>query len=83
MEEKVNVRKALRVFQIIITDGKRTGDEYHLNGLTAYTDFDGCTATIRNDYVRLDIFFHNKISFTYSNRKEKMLFLEKINAMDK
>ena len=83
MNEKVNIKSALRVFNTIITNGRHSGDEYVLNGLTAHTDFDGYTVTIRNDYVRLDILFHNKISFTYSNTKEKTLFLEKIHTMDR
>lgn len=81
MNEKVKVKKALLAFNTIMTKGQRNGDEYTLNGLTAYKDFDGYTITIRNDYVRLDIFFHNKISFTYSSSKERTLFLEKIETM--
>ncbi|MFT6387891.1 MAG: hypothetical protein ACJAUP_001263 [Cellvibrionaceae bacterium] len=81
MNEKVNLKKAFRAFNRITTEGYRNGDEYSLNGLTAHSDFDGYTITIRNDYVRLDIFFHNKFSFDYSSRKERILFLEKIDTM--
>jgi len=83
MTEKVDIKKSLRVFNQIATKGRRVGDEYLLNGLTAFTDFDGYTVTIKNDYVRLDIFFHNKISLDFSNDKERMLFLQKIETMDK
>jgi hypothetical protein len=83
MNEKVNIKKTLRAFNRITTEGQRNGNEYTLNGLTAHTDFDGYTITIRNDYVRLDIFFHNKFSFDYTSGKERMLFLEKIETMDR
>ena len=83
MDEKSDVRKAFRAFGTMLAEGQRVGNEYHLNGLVAYTDHDGYTVTIRNDFVKLDIFFHNKFSFNYSNRKEKLLFLEKINALDR
>lgn len=83
MIEKVNIKKAHKAFNAIITDGHRNGHEYTLNGLVASTDFDGYTITIRNDYVRLDIFFHNKFSFDYSSKKEKALFLEKLELMAK
>lgn len=83
MNEKVNLKKALLAFNTIITKGHRNGDEYTLHGLVANTDFDGYTITIRNDYVRLDIFFHNKISFNYSNNREKTLFLEKIETINR
>lgn len=83
MSEKVDIKKSLRVFNQIVTKGRRAGDEYLLNGLVAFTDFDGYTVTIKNDYVRLDIFFHNKIAFEFSSDKERVLFLEKIQSMDK
>ncbi|MGK0440338.1 MAG: hypothetical protein ACJA0N_000124 [Pseudohongiellaceae bacterium] len=83
MNEKIDIKIALLAFNTIISKGIKSGDEYVLNGLTAHTDFDGYTVTIRNDYVRLDIHFHSKFSFDYSNNKEKTLFLEKINAMDR
>ena len=83
MNEKINLKKALRAFNIITTKGHRNGNEYTLNGLTAHTDFNGYTVTIRNDYVRLDILFHNKILFDYSSRKESMLFLEKIENIQR
>ncbi len=83
MEEKVNVKSALRVFSRITSEGERVGDEYVLNGLRAYSDYDGYTITICNDYASLDIFFHNKFSFKFSNRKEKIAFLEKLNNLAK
>ena len=83
MAEKVNLRQALRVFQRIITEGRREGGDYHLNGVIASTDFDGYTVTLHNEYVRLDIFFHNTISFECANLKEKALFLEKLELLDK
>ena len=82
MDRKVDVRKALRVFHKIVSCGERVGNDYHLHGLVAYTDFDGYTVTIRNDYVCLSIFFHNRFSIDYSSFKEKTLFLEKINTLD-
>lgn len=83
MDEKVNVKKSLHAFNTIVTKGRREGDEYALNGLVAYASFDGYTVTIRNDYVQLDIFFHNKIAFNYSSAKERALFLEKINLLSR
>jgi len=83
VSEKVDIKKTLRVFNTIFTEGTRSGNEYILNGLRASTDFDGYTVTVCNDYVSLSIFFHNKIAFTFTNNKERTLFLEKIDAMDK
>lgn len=83
MNDKVDIRQALRVFDNIITEGKKIEEGYELKGLCAFSGFDGYTITIKNDYVQLAIFFHNKFSFTFSNRKEKILFLEKLAQLDK
>ena len=82
-DDRVSVKKALRVFQKVCDAGEKTGDEYQYNGLKASSDFDGYTVTLRNDYVSLDIFFHNKFNFEYTNQKERDLFLEKIDQIDR
>jgi hypothetical protein len=81
MDEKIDIKKILRVFDLIITKGEKVGDEHHLNGLSAISGFDGYTVTIRNDYASLDVFFHNAFTFNYNNQKEKVAFLEKIEAI--
>ncbi len=83
MLEKVNIKQALRAYQIIVSNGVRGEEGHRFNGLTAFTDFDGYTVTIKNDYVRLDILFHNKIVFDFINDKEKVQFLEAIASIDK
>lgn len=81
MAEKVDVRLALKVFELIRTEGEKIDSGYRFKGLTADTDFDGYTASIFNDFVRLDIFFHNKFALNSINKKEEMLFLDKIEQM--
>ena len=83
MDEKVDIKRALRAFQIITSNGIKNEDGFQLSGLTAFTDFDGYTVTIKNDYVRLDILFHNKMSFTFANDKERYQFLETLEKIDK
>lgn len=82
MNEKIDIRQALRVFDKMTIDGQRIGNEYHLDDLVAYTDFDGYTVTIRSNHASLDVFFHNKFSFKYTNDKEKAFFLKKIDELD-
>ncbi len=83
MDEKIDIRQALRVFHIIRNNGKKQGNTYSFKNLSAISDFDGYTATLKDDYVCLDIFFHNKFSFQYSNAKDRELFLEKLSNIDK
>ncbi len=82
MDDKIDIKKILRVFDIMVTEGEKVGDEYRLNGLSAIVGFDGYTITIRNEYVSLDVFFHNAFTFNSSDQKQKLLFLERVDAID-
>ncbi len=82
MQEKVNVRQALRVFNTIYEQGNKIDDVFVMDGIRASTGFDGYTVTLFNDFVQLDIFFHNKFSLTYSNKKERDQFMEKLEKID-
>ena len=79
--EDVNIKKTLAVFDVITSKGSKQDDHYLYNGLKASSDFDGYNITIKNDYVELTIFFHNKFSLDYSSKKEKASFLEKIEQI--
>lgn len=80
--DEINIKQSLSVFNVITSLGQKKDDEYSYNGLTAKSDFDGYTINIKNDYVSLTIFFHNKFSFEYTNEKEKLNFLSKLNEID-
>jgi len=83
MTDKIDLKKVLQAFQTIVNNGKKVGSEYVLNGLIASSDVDGYTITIRNEYVILNILFHNKFTVDFPNLKEKTLFFEKIYALSK
>jgi len=79
----IEVKKALRVYQKITTKGVLKDGEYILDGLKAAQSFDGYTASIYTERVRLDLLFHNKFTFTFDNKKERADFLEKLDKLDK
>ncbi|VUD47334.1 hypothetical protein TDB9533_01006 [Thalassocella blandensis] len=84
VEHKVDIKQALRVFYKIREGGKKQDDDtYVLQGINAYSDYDGYNVSLFNDYVRLDIRFHNSFNFEGSNQREKDSFLEKLALMDK
>ena len=83
IESKIDVKKALRVFEKVVSQGKRYGDEYQLNGISALSDFDGYTIVLRTASASLTIQFHSKFSFEYSNLREMQLFLEKLESLDR
>lgn len=82
MEEKVNVKQALRVYETIVTKGVKNGDQHCFNGLCASSDFDGYTITICNEAVSLTIQFHNKFTMDFPNSKAKAAFLQQLDEMD-
>lgn len=83
MSKVIDVKLALRVFEKITSKGIKDGYEYTLDGLVAAQSYDGYTASIYNDYVRLDLLFHNKIKFSADNARQRELFLDKLKKLGK
>lgn len=81
-ENKVDVKKALRVFQLILDKGEKDGDVYRMEGLEADPGVDGYVATLKNDYVSLDIQFHSQYNLSSASQLEQDRFLEKIDRLD-
>ncbi len=81
MEEKINIKRALEAFNIIREQGFKKDGHTIMNGVRASVGFDGYTISLGNDYVNLDIFFHNKFSISYTNRRERDLFLTKLDTI--
>ncbi|MDP5208715.1 DUF3081 family protein [Microbulbifer sp. 2205BS26-8] len=82
-EHKVDVKQALRVFNRVTRDGRKTHDGWHYQGLTVSTDFDGYTVFIHSNRVKLSIFFHNKFSVDYQNSNDLQEFLDLLARLDR
>lgn len=83
-DDRIKIKQALRVFYEIREQGKKINeDEYMLSGLRASSDYDGYTVRMQNDYVALDIFFHNSYKLNSSSNTETDKFLDTINKIDK
>jgi hypothetical protein len=80
-DEKIDVKQALSAIHRITSEGKKMDDGYHLNGLVASYSFDGYIAMLSNDYVTLEIFFHNKFALEATSDIEKQNFFEKIRVI--
>jgi len=77
-EKRVDTYQALLAFEHIRTQGKQVNGEYHFEGFTAFTDFDGYTVTISQRDVTLTIFFHNKYDVSFKDAEDLDNFLKQL-----
>ena len=82
MKNSLNIHQTLKTFQKILEHGKKQGNEYRLNGITASTDFDGYTVFLSDEKVTLSIFFHNKYDLASSNKIDEMAFFDKLRNIE-
>ncbi|MCV6547353.1 MAG: DUF3081 domain-containing protein [Cohaesibacter sp.] len=79
---KLEVAKALSVFNRIIKQGERQKNGHHLfEGMHAEMGYDGYTVSLYDAGARLDIFFHNKFKMSFETNKQKQSFLRKLDAI--
>jgi hypothetical protein len=82
MDKKLDIHQALRVITKVIELGEKKGEENLLHGLYASEGFDGYKVRLHDDYVGLNIDFHNKYNLDFSDQKTLELFLNKIHDID-
>lgn len=83
MASEIDKRQLMRVFSVVNDHGEATDRGRYFKGLYAQSESDGYIIRLFNDYVEVVMNFHNLCSFTFSNTKEKTLFLEKLKSIDK
>ncbi len=82
MAGRLDIRQALRVFQIVTRHGSRKEHEYHFRGIAASSDFDGYNLTLRDDVVALNIYFHNKYAFHGGSSGAVERFIDRLKSID-
>ena len=82
MDKKFDVAQALRVITKIIDQGEKKDGEYYLHGLYASEGFDGYRVHLRDDFIKLDVDFHNTYNLDFSDHKALELFLSKMHDVD-
>ena len=81
LKQKVDVRKALKAFELIRRFGEQEGDEFRLNGISASSDFDGYNLLLKDARVKLHIYFHNKFECNFDSSRALDAFLSKLEAL--
>ena len=83
MDKNINVRQALRVFQRVLELGVRKGEASSYKQLEAVLAVDGYTVILKDDYVTLTIYFHNKFALDYTSNRALYAFLGKLADIDR
>ena len=82
LDNKVNVARALRVYQKVVNEGIKQQGQYVWKGLAVGSDLDGYSISLIEGRVSLQIFFHQRFSLESPNREEASLFLKKLERLD-
>lgn len=83
MQNDIDSKFLLRVFGKITAQGKKTDDGHILDGVIAYSDFDGYTAFLKDAKVQLSVGFHNTYQFDYQSKTDFEDFEQKLRNIDK
>ncbi len=84
MKNSLDSKMILRVFEKMRQHGEHHDDgSYHLNGIKAFTDFDGYTLYLEDALVKLSYGFHNQYHFDYDSPGNFDTFQKKLENIDK
>lgn len=83
MKNEIDSKFILNVFEKIRQNGEANGEGYVLNGITAFSDFDGYTVFMEDSKVKLRFGFHNQYHFDYEKEEHLTQFEHKLKGIDK
>lgn len=81
MKNDLDISMLLRAFEIISESGEKTELGHRLDGVEAYTDYDGYTVFMSGNGVELSIGFHNTYNLDYEHEHLKDTFLKKLDGI--
>lgn len=83
MKNDIDSKFLLAAFEKIRQHGKNDDGRYMLDGVIAYTDFDGYTIFLEDALVRLSFGFHNQYHFDYESADHFESFEKKLQNIVK
>ncbi len=81
MKNELDSKFLLSVFEKVRQHGDKENEQYKLDGIVAYTDFDGYTLYIEDALVKLSFGFHNQYRFDYESASHYEAFEKKLKAI--
>lgn len=82
MEKKLDIRTILNVYEIIVEQGERVEQGHSLDGITALSDQDGYQIRLQDNYVTLDVGFHNTQDFQYDKVEQLDAFIKRLESIE-
>jgi hypothetical protein len=83
MQNELDSKFLLRVFDKITNHGDKTDDGHRLDGVTAFSDFDGYTVFLQDAKVKMSFGFHNTYHFDYDSSQDFADFEKKLKNIDR
>jgi hypothetical protein len=83
MKNDIDSKFLLSTFEKIRQHGKKDDGKYLLEGVIAYTDFDGYTIYLEDAQVKLSFGFHNQYHFDYESNDHFASFEKKLQSIAK
>ncbi len=83
LESKIDVKRLLNVFQMVVDQGAHTDAEYWLNGLYADPGYDGYNVTLRDEAVTVNIQFHSQCTVDAPNAFALDAFIQRVKTLER
>jgi hypothetical protein len=83
MKNDLDSKFLLDTFEKIRQHGNKQDEKYLLEGVIAYTDFDGYTVYMEDAQVKLSFGFHNQYHFDYESSDHFAAFEKKLQSIAK
>lgn len=82
MKNEIDSKFILGIFDKIRQHGEEHDGVYQLNGVKAFTDFDGYTLFLEDARVKLSFGFHNQYQFDYESKDHFDAFEKKLKQIN-
>lgn len=81
MQNRLDVKICLKVFNKVQTEGEKKGDRYYCDSFEAWSDFDGYTCFLRYGDTTVTLMFHGKYHLECPDEQAFERFERKLLAM--
>ncbi len=82
MQNQLDAKSLLHSYNLVVSKGNQTDGRYHLDGIQAWSDFDGYTVFLGNQKVTLTLQFHGKYHADYQSVSDFDLFIKQLSKLN-